>query len=32
MKDYKAHEFKGDNFEYQNEYWEKHYASFIKER
>jgi len=32
MENYKANTFKGENFEYQNAYWEEQYASFVKEK
>jgi hypothetical protein len=31
MEDYKRNDFKGDNFEFQNEFWENSYAQFVKE-
>lgn len=28
MEDYKKHDFKGDNFEFQNDHWEGRYKDF----
>ena len=32
MEDYKNNVFKGDNFEFQNSFWENKYAEYVKEK